>query len=78
MPWDQNVTHGFTEVGDQVEAVTMKEKVNAAGEVTDVLLAPGHVADIQPDLDHLHAWNQEAGGVPDHHDLRDSPPMFPG
>ncbi len=68
MPWDQNVTHGFTEVGDQVEAVTMKEKVNAAGEVTDVLLAPGHVADI----------HQEAGGVPDHHDLRDSPPMFPG
>ena len=77
MPWEQDVVHGFTEVNGQMADVTMKEKANEAGQTTDILLAPGHVPDIQPDVDHLHAWGQEVGGVPGHHDLRDGPPMLP-
>lgn len=77
MPWEPDVIHGFTEIGDQVEPVTMKEKLDETGDVSDVLLAPGHVPDIQPSVDHLHAWNQADDQASDHHDLRDGPPMFP-
>ena len=39
MSWNQDVTHGFAETGDDLEAVTMKEKTDVTGEVTDVLVA---------------------------------------
>ena len=75
MGWDPDVTHGFTEIGDEMHEVTFKEKADEAGEVTDVLIAPGHLDDIQPDIDHVHAWDQDTD-QPDHHEMRDGPPLF--
>ncbi|KGN37725.1 hypothetical protein [Knoellia subterranea] len=76
MGWTDPV-HGQLDTGAELVDVTFKDKVDGAGEVTDTLLAPGFVSDIQPGVDHVHAWGQDTDS-PDHHDLRDGNPMFPG
>jgi hypothetical protein len=69
MPWNDEIVHGFTDIQGEMEPVTFKEKADGAGEITDVLIAPGHVPDIQPDVNHVHAWAQNTDN-PAHHDLR--------
>ena len=61
--------HGFDEKNRRVTA-----KYSTDGE--DVLIARGHVQDIQQEVDHVHAWNQKTG-EPGHHDMRHSRKMFP-
>lgn len=66
--WDSEVEQGVLETG---EYVTFKTKNGG----TDILIARGHVSDIQDDIDHLHAWNQNTG-IPDHHDMRYTKHLF--
>jgi hypothetical protein len=75
-PWSPDVIHGFTEIGGELVDVTYKEQLNSVGELSDALIAPGHVPDIQPDVDHVHVWGQDTDH-PDHHDLREGTPLFP-
>ena len=63
------IIHGFDEKNRRVTA-----KYSTDGE--DVLIARGHVQDIQQEVDHVHAWNQKTG-EPGHHDMRHSRKMFP-
>ena len=63
------IIHGFDEKNRRVTA-----KYSTDGE--DVLIARGHVQDIQQKVDHVHAWNQKTG-EPGHHDMRHSRKMFP-
>ena len=63
------IIHGFDEKNRRVTA-----KYSTDGE--DVLIARGHVQDIQQEVDHVHAWNQKTG-EPEHHDMRHSRKMFP-
>ena len=63
------IIHGFDEKNRRVTA-----KYSTYGE--DVLIARGHVQDIQQEVDHVHAWNQKTG-EPGHHDMRHSRKMFP-
>ena len=63
------IIHGFDEKKRRVTA-----KYSTDGE--DVLIARGHVQDIQQEVDHVHAWNQKTG-EPGHHDMRHSRKMFP-
>ena len=63
------IIHGFDEKNRRVTA-----KYSTDGE--DVLIARGHVQDIQQEVDHVHAWNQKTG-EPGHHDMRHSREMFP-
>ncbi|MBF0930607.1 MAG: DUF349 domain-containing protein [Actinomyces graevenitzii] len=63
------IIHGFDEKNRRVTA-----KYSTDGE--DVLIARGHVQDIQQEIDHVHAWNQKTG-EPGHHDMRHSRKMFP-
>jgi hypothetical protein len=79
MGWNNDeIIHGFTDTGSDVVPVTLKEKMDAEGVVTDALIAPGHVADIQRGVDHVHAWGQNTD-EPDHHDLlaEGVQPLFP-
>lgn len=76
MGWDKQATHGFTEVNEDMIEVSFKDKVDDVGEVTDTLIAPGHVPDIQPDVDHVHAWGQNTD-QPDSHEMRHGPELFP-
>ena len=63
------IIHGFDEKNRRVTA-----KYSTDGE--DVLIARGHVQDIQQEVDHVHAWNQKTG-EPGHHDMRHSRKVFP-
>ena len=63
------IIHGFDEKNRRVTA-----KYSTDGE--DVLIARGHVQDIQQEVDHVHGWNQKTG-EPGHHDMRHSRKMFP-
>ena len=63
------IIHGFDEKNRRVTA-----KYSTDGE--DVLIARGHVQDIQQEVDHVHAWNQKTG-EPGHHDMLHSRKMFP-
>ena len=68
--WNKDgIIHGFDEKNRRVTA-----KYSTDGE--DVLIARGHVQDIQQEVDHVHAWNQKTG-EPGHHDMRHSRKMFP-
>lgn len=70
--WDdkEDVIHGTLDSGRRVTVKFTKDGAEA-------LIARGHIADIQPEVDHAHAWNQKAG-VPDHHDKRQGNKIFAG
>lgn len=75
MGWTDPV-YGQLDTGDDVVDVTFKDKLDSAGDVTDTLIAPGYVEDIQNGVDHVHAWGQNTD-EPDHHDLRHGDAIFP-
>jgi len=74
--WQEPV-HGQLDLGDELADVTFKDGLNPEGAVTDTLIARGWVDDIQRDVDHVHAWNQDVSEMADHHDMRRSDPLFP-
>lgn len=65
--WNNAVIHGSLDDG---RYVTLK----FATDSDDVLVALGHLGDIQPENDHVHIWR---GGRVDHHDTRWSAAIFP-
>lgn len=67
--WDRAVIHGSLDDG---RYVTLKFATNS----DDVLVALGHLDDIQPENDHVHRWRGSDGKL-DHHDRRWSAAIFP-
>jgi len=68
--WKLEVEHGRIVPTD--EEVTIKMKQDGS----EILIARGHLPDIQPNVDHAHVWNLKEG-MTDLRDLRRSPPLFP-
>ena len=71
-----DIIHGFDERGSKVTVKWSQDGRQA-------LVARGWVPDIQDDgktparnVDHVHVWNQ-LEGVPDHHDMRRTPKLYP-
>ncbi|GAB86313.1 DUF349 domain-containing protein [Gordonia rubripertincta] len=67
--WSESVIHGSLDDG---RYVTLK----FAADSDDVLVALGHLSDIQPWNDHVHIWRGSDGKL-DHHDRRWSAAIFP-
>lgn len=67
--WDNAVVHGSLDDG---RYVTLKFSTNS----DDVLVALGHLEDIQEWHDHVHIWRGSDGKL-DHHDRRWSAAIFP-